>query len=772
MFLSLDRINQFKISLILISSLFTLLIICQAHAEKAATEEWNISADKIARYEDPNSIVAQGNVILTKQEKLPPKKSAAEIDASLWSDLLEEKIQPTEKVAADIDQQSPPEYQTTMTIMADWMVYDVDLETIKAKGNVQITTRDNKLFAKEGTLRLESETGNFSNATILNTDNSLHLEGKKIEKTGVDTYRIDNGWVITCKLEDRQTPPWSFSSSSTDVRQDGYAVLKHAKFNIRNVPVFYTPYLILPVKNTRQTGFLFPEFSSSNNNGFGFNLPFFLNISDSTDATFYPEYYSNRGFMPGAEFRYVLGAWDKGMLTGSFLDDKLSDPSETGYYNDTGYTHDNQERYWIRGKADQTFAEWKTRLDIDIVSDQDYLNEFDTGRTGFEKTHNRYLETFGRGFQNQSDALRENTLKSLRSWNGISLQMSLLAIDDARTNASDTDTPLWKLPSIDYSGVVPVGETYFSFDWDTNYVNYWREDGIGGHRFDINPSISTPIPLGAYLESRAELGFRDTFYLVQAYGEEVWENNDFQNRIYPEFEIEVATTLEKDFFTEPGGNRTFAHQLRPYVKYGYLPEVDQDSLPQFDDVDFIAQQNLITYGVDNYLNKFTNTAGHSENLFTYADLKIEQSFDLSDDGSDQPFSDIYSELRINTMAGTYFSYKTYYDIYNNEFNRHILSSIYHNSRGDYLNLDYSFNKEENIEQLNADILVRLINGWVAGAAIEHSFSVDETIEARGSLTYLTPCWSARFETRYTPTDTTYLVIFSLANIGLPLGVNF
>ena len=99
------------------------------------------------------------------------------------------------------------------------------------------------------------------------------------------------------------------------------------------MPVFYTPYLLVPVKNTRQTGFLFPEFSFSENNGFGFNLPFFLNISDSADVTFYPEYLTNRGFMPGAEFRYVASAADKGIFTANFLHDKLSDPSETDYYN-------------------------------------------------------------------------------------------------------------------------------------------------------------------------------------------------------------------------------------------------------------------------------------------------------------------------------------------------------------------------------------------------------------------------------------------------------
>jgi LPS-assembly protein len=745
---------------------------CQAHAEKASTEEWNISADKIVRTEKPASIVAEGNVILIKQEKLPPRKSAAEIRSSLWSELLEEPVDLPEAAAEDIEQAAVPEYQTTTTIMADWMSYDIDLESIRAKGNVQIHTKDQQLYAREGTINLDKETGSFTDATVLHRENSLHLEGHKIEKTGPDTYRINDGWVITCKLESGETPPWSFSSSETNVRQDGFAVLKHARFNIRNVPIFYSPYLLVPVKNTRQTGFLFPEFSSSKNSGFGINVPFFLNISESTDATFFPEYFYNRGFMPGVEFRYVSSASDKGMITGSYLDDKLSDPSETDYYEDTGYTHDNSDRYWIRGKADHSFGDWITRLDLDIVSDQDYLREFDSGVTGFENTHNRYLDVFGRGFQNETETLRENSLTSLRSWNGIYLQGTLLAINEADTNATSTDTPLWKLPSIDFSGVVPIAETYFSFDWDTNYVNYWREDGIGGHRFDLNPSVSSPIPLGPYLESRAELSLRDTFYIVETYGDEVWENDDIQNRLYPEFEIELATTLQKDFFSESSEFRTSAHQVRPYVKYGYLPDVDQDDLPQLDDIDSIENKHLVTYGIDNYLNRFINSGGLSENFITFAELKIEQSYDLRGDSSDEPFSDIFSELKWNPLSGTYLSYKNYYDVYENTFNRHIFEGRLTNTRGDYISLDYSFNEAADIEQINAYFLARILNNWSVGGTLEHSISQDETIEARGSLIYHADCWSVKFETRYTPEDTSFLVVFSLANIGLPLGVNF
>ncbi len=716
--------------------------------------------------------MAKGSVVLLKREKMSPPRSAAEIKDALWSGILEEKVDKKQPVADDVVQLPPPQYHTTMTIKADWIVYDVDLKSINAKGNVQIITQEDQLSAKAGTLNLVDQTGTFTDATIVHKDNTLHLEGKKIEKTGLDTYRINDGWVITCKLNDGEVPPWSFSSSETNVRQDGFAVLKNAKFKIRNVPVLYSPYLVVPVKNTRQTGFVFPEFSYSTNSGFGVNLPFFLNISESADATFYPEYLSNRGFMPGVEFRYVASETNKGILTANYLDDKLSEPSETEYYNDTGYTHDNSDRYWLRGKADHSFADWQTRLDIDIVSDQDYLKEFDTGTTGFEKTYDNYLDTFGRGFQNKTETLRENTLKTLRSWNGTSLQVSLLAINDTDTEASGTDTPLWKLPSVDYSGVVPIGKTYFDFDWDTNYVNYWREDGIGGHRVDLNPKISTPIPLGAYLESRAEVGIRDTFYLVQTYGEEEWANDDIQNRIYPEFETEVATTLERDFNLSGNNNRTLTHQARPYVKYNYIPSVDQDNLPQFDDVDFIDDENAITYGIDNYFNTFASSEKNWGSRKDFAELNIEQSYDLRSDESDQPFSDIFTELKWWPLSGIYLAYKNYYDVYDNTFNEHLFEGAYRNSRGDSLSLDYSFNEEEDIDQINGTFTAHIINRWFAGGTVEHSISQDETVEARGSLTYRAPCWAVKFETRYTPEDTAYLVIFSLANLGSPMGINF
>jgi len=791
---SLRKYSRYSVTCCAAAFCCTLLAAEASFAENVSTEEWNISADKVVRYESPNSIVATGNVVLEKKEKVSKNKKKTNTGVTAWDELLEETSAPKEVTAEDIENQGPPEYETTVTISSDWMAYDMDMESIKAKGNVKIVTDEDLLTAKEGTLNLVNETGKFTKATVIRDEDSLHLEGETIEKTGFDTYRIIDGWAITCKIEEGETPPWSFSSVDTEIRQGGYAVLKHAKFNIKGVPVLYSPYLIVPIKNTRQTGFLFPEFSNSSNSGFGVNLPFFLNISESSDATFFPEYFANRGFMPGMEYRYVANDNSKGVFTGSYLDDKLSDPSETEYYSDTGYTHDNSDRYWLRGKADYNWGEaWQSRLDLDIASDEDYLKEFNSGYTGFDDTQDRYLETFGRGFEDETNTERKNSLKVLKSWSGMSLIGEAIAINDADTQSDklieeiiETDaetgetiteltqpeTALWTLPSVDFSGTIPSGFADVTFGWDADYVNYWREEGLGGNRFDIQPSLSTPIPLGQYLESRAEVSLRNTYYMVEAYGDEEWEYDDTQNRFYADFETEVATTLERDFFTQNGGAETLRHQFRPYLEYQYIPDIDQDEIPQFDDVDDIDEENTIIYGFDNFFDHLKSNTGGIDSLTDYAQFTIEQSYNFSEDSDDEPFSDVYAKLKWYPMKQTSLTYKTYFDTYDSEFSAHTVEGAYENSRGDFVTLDYSYKEASDIDQINGSFGTTIFNNWLIKGGIEHSLVTEETVKGIGSLTYQALCWSVRFQTTYTPAETIYLVVFNLANIGIPLGADF
>ena len=175
-----------------------------------------------------------------------------------------------------------------------------------------------KLQAKKGEIDLNSETGTFTDASIIRKEKDLHLEGRIIEKTGDLTYHIEDGWVITCKLKEGETPPWSFGAKDTQITDNGYAVLKHATFRIKDVPVLYTPWMMLPVKRTRQTGFLFPSISSSDRDGFGVNLPFFQPLTQQRPYHL-PGIYGKPRFDGRTGISLYNGPAEKGRLHGQLL---------------------------------------------------------------------------------------------------------------------------------------------------------------------------------------------------------------------------------------------------------------------------------------------------------------------------------------------------------------------------------------------------------------------------------------------------------------------
>ncbi len=157
-------------------------------------------------------------------------------------------------------------------------------------------------------------------------------------------------------------------------------------------------------------------------------------------------------------------------------------------------------------------------------------------------------------------------------------------------------------------------------------------------------------------------------------------------------------------------------------------------------------------------------------LYSSISLKIHQFYDLRNSASDEPLSDIYTQVGWKPIRRANFSYNNLYDVYDNTFTRHIVEGEYTNSRGDYFSLDYSYKPNENIEQINAQIRSQLFSRWIVGGDIKHSIAYEQTDEAIVSLTYQALCWSIKFETQYTPYDTVFLLMFKLANIGSTLGM--
>jgi LPS-assembly protein len=766
-----------------------------AAAESFQAQQWEISADKLTRLENPARIVAEGHVELVKTEKRA-KKSGGENKG--WGDLLgEEKAAQAEPASGAAAPHAEPDTVATSktvpviqdnaaedsaaapggvtvtkvmtTVKADWMSYEMDHGMVTMRGHVFIDIGPDRLTAEAGEVNLNQETGVFENALILREYKDIHFEGRKIEKTGELTYHIEDGWIITCKLKDGETPPWSFKASEADITDGGYAYLKHATFRIKDVPVLYTPIMLLPAKRSRQTGFLFPLVSLSDRSGFGLELPLFIDLSPSSDITLYPHYISERGFMAGAEMRYMLDQKAQGAIMGNFLSDRLSDKDEADsveYYADTDYTHTNKERYWFRGKADQQIGEWTARADLDVVSDRDYLAEFDSGRTGISVNDEYFVEQFGRGLQDRTVDQRSNKLNILRSWeNGTSFRASFNGVNDVAEETEGADDPLWKLPEFKYSGLVPLYDTGMNLSWDADYVNYWRDKGAAAQRIDLYPKLSRKVPLmEQYLDTTVGIGVRDTMYAIDGNGKEEWEDSDTENRLLGVFETEVATTLKKDM-------DAWSHAVMPFVKYNFVTDGDQEKMPQFDDVDSFGDQNSITYGLKNFFYVLGQKGGERE----YGYIKIEQDYDLRSEADEAPFQPVEVRTAWYPSPSAAFKYETDLSVYDDGFLTHNVEGDYLSGRGDLFSLDYLFNKNtgggDDTSSLKLAAKVGLLYNFSAGYSLEQSLENSVKVQEKVSLTYNPACWAVELAAETTPGNEQVTLMFQLANIGAPFGLD-
>jgi len=702
---------------------------------------WKITADSITHEQEPEKVIAEGNVFLQQFKNGSP---------------------------------------TGLEIEADRIRYNVNENSVKAFGNLHLIEKDYDIRASEAQIELSNQIGAFKKASIFWRNNDLTVTADLIEKTAKEVYHIEGGKFTACPAENGKAPDWSIWGRDVKISLNEYAKLQHATFRIKDVPVFYLPYLSFPIGSNKKTGFLFPEYSSSDRNGTGLITPFFVNLSPSYDMTFFPGYYSDRGPLLAGEFRYAADLNSRGTFMFNYLDDDLEDTIENDYKSD-GILRTNSERYWFRGKADHDFGNrLVAKLDIDVVSDHDYLQEFSKGIIGFDQSNNDFLKTYKRGFQTETYDFRENSLKFSKIWTTTDLQTEINIINDVR-DAPDEVTPPWAVPRIGYAGLLPFLKTPVDLVWNTEYVYFWRDEGVGAHRIDLFPRLNGPLSFSPYLESSYQVGVRETLYFIEPHdtASEALYDEDFDSRTLFNVFLTGATTLSRDYDISTKKYKTFRHAIRPELSYLFVEDTDQQDLPSLDSEDRVSEKNWLQYSLNNYFRaiRFDEYSLFSSN---YSSFKIDQVYDINAD--DHPFSDIYLEFIIRGFQDFFFRYETTVSVYGEGVTTYNLDARYENKRGDRLNLDYRYKRDteiyppyfysntgsESLSELRTNLESKLSKLFSVKFDNIYSFSSDNTVNSTFSLIYHNPCWTLEFAANRTPDDTGFYLLFSLAGISSPL----
>ncbi len=132
----------------------------------------------------------------------------------------------------------------------------------------------------------------------------FRIAGDAIERKNGNDFLIQDSVFTSCKCDPGESPAWSVRSQESEAQIGGYADFKNAVIEIKGVPVFYLPYLRLPVKDTRQSGFLLPMFTFNNVSGTVFSQPVFFDLGRATDVTVATEVFEKRGTRLALEARH------------------------------------------------------------------------------------------------------------------------------------------------------------------------------------------------------------------------------------------------------------------------------------------------------------------------------------------------------------------------------------------------------------------------------------------------------------------------------------
>ncbi len=647
--------------------------------------------------------------------------------------------------------------------------YNMKTGIAEVEGDVRMESGGDILTGEKGVFDFKNQTGKIINGSLFLKDNHFYVKGHLMERLDRDTYLVKDCHLTTC---DGENPVWSITGSEVKVTVEGYGTVRHAAFRARNVPVLYVPYMLFPAKTKRQTGLLPPTVGHSSRNGADVEIPFFWAISDQTDATFYQRYMSKRGYMQGLEFRYASDEESKGTFLFDILSDDedkdLNDPDDVAL---SPYSRTNQTRYWLRGRADQDLPYGLvTRLDADYVSDQDYLNEFESGGFGFESRPD-LIEESGRPVEEKRSPIRTSALRVSRDAEDYSLQ-ALGSYYQLPGNPirNETAEPLGGL----FFSLLPVGikgiPAFFTLESDYDYV--WREDGQKGHRFSLSPEVRLPLDFGRYVKFEPSVRYtlnQQQFGFTQG-------DSDSQSLKAYEASARMSTSLDRIFDLDFRGAKRLKHKIRPTLKYTFREFLDKDDQsPWFEPVAEEGDANLVTLSIENFLDARLEDGNGNVSYRQWGKFTLSQGYNVEEkrldhqsDRDREPFEPLNFEMTLSPFSALDFFAEAEWDHYDQEITFLDVSLELKvdrsGNRKDRFSLDYQYDAD-NKKSINLWFDVNLAYGLSAGSSLKRDLNLNESISNQYWVQYQRQCWGVKIVAEDENEETSVMLVFQLLGLG-------
>lgn len=627
--------------------------------------------------------------------------------------------------------------QGLKTVEADKITLHQPENIVTAEGNVVFTDADMVTTSDKVIRNLDTEETTMTNAQFELRCANSRGEAEHIFKSGNAIYKMEDGSFTTCPVDDNS---WKFSATSIDYDEsEEWAHFYNARFEVLDVPIFYTPYLTVPVGDTRKTGLLIPSLKFDSKNGIEVTVPIYWNLAENYDATTTINYMEKRGTQFLGEFRYLLdvgeGSFDLEFLAedDAFLE---QDSRWAGNWSHNGIFQEN----------------WKFEIDYTQVSDIDYFRDLSSSIGNRED---------GQLLQSAEASYR------VQNWDTTVRVRDFQVLDD-------TTKPYRLMPQVEFNYYAPQ----FFKDLDFNMISHVSrletddETKPSATRLHIEPALRLPFAApGWSVTSEAKVMYT---YYQQEFDDSVADLQDLEkeaNRTVPEFKTSGVLYFERPTLILDD----YLQTLEPQIQYLYVEDVEQDDIysgydstllqtdyyglfrsRKYSGVDYIAAANQISVGAttrfldDQYKERMNIAFGQ---IYYFENASSKDSTSESDksawavetDFNYDDFLFYHGGLQYDTnleevqLLNNTFEYR--HDQGYVQLNYRYVTKEYIRKTVEFIEEDSNEYTEEGISQAGIITRYDVNKSWAVKGQYFHDTNEDITIEALAGFTYISDCWS-------------------------------
>lgn len=450
-------------------------------------------------------------------------------------------------------------------LQADRAEIDLLTKIVTATGHVIVDQGPRRMAGDTLEYDLDTKTGTLTNASA-HVAQDYFFTGKQLAKISENQYTVTDGVFTSCSQE---TPDWSFRLSSALVEVDGYAHVRNASMRAKKLPIFYTPYILWPVKSDRTSGFLIPNIGYSDRRGASLGLAYFQTLGRSYDTTFHLDLYSEEFVGIGNDFRYRPSEGTRGEL----ILFAVRDPEEIV---------DEEWRWkaeWNHETRDLP-AGMRGVVNFLDFSDFNFFRDFERD---FDRNTLRFIDSRAFATGNWGPHLLNVLASSRETFVGA-------GFEDRRVEQR-------KLPEVEYRlrstrlGKLPL---YGQFQGSASFLDLVRPDSYTGSygRVDAFPQLTLPIRSVPWFNLSLTAGERVTWYSDSLDGAGTAFDGEALTRLIPFGSSEIVGPSFSRIFGSAFGFDRLKHVIEPRWTYTYLGDIDDRSeVPLFDEVDNLRSTN-------------------------------------------------------------------------------------------------------------------------------------------------------------------------------------